>query len=153
MSRFSQEVDQLLKTAGWYEGRSVPGLVESWQKELERRGGFRLSQAARSALNEFGGLHILSKGTGVACARSDLHINPLLVSGEEDRFFSFECFQRKAVFPLGEAILGHVFAAIDEDTNVYLVMQEVHYVANSFEAALENLLLGLGTKLLEEKAG
>ena len=143
MSRFSSEVEQLLKAAGWYEGRSVSGLVETWRIELERPDGFRLSQVARQTLDEFGGLHILSEGTGVACARSDLHLNPLLAQFEEDRFFSFECFKGKEVFPLGEAILGHVFAAIDEESNVYLVMEEVQHVASSFERALENLLLGL----------
>jgi hypothetical protein len=152
MSRFSREVEQLLKAAGWYEGRAVPDLVESWRIELERGDGFRLSQAARLVLGEFGGLHVLSDGTGVACARSDLHINPLLAKFEEDRFFSFECFKGKEVFPLGEAILGHVFAAIDEECKVYLVMQEVHHVASSFDGALENLLLGLGTRFLEEAA-
>ncbi|MGH9883125.1 MAG: SUKH-3 domain-containing protein, partial [Pyrinomonadaceae bacterium] len=96
--------------------------------------------AARQVLGEFGGLHILSEGAGVACARSDLNINPSLAKFEEDRFFSFYCLKGKAVFPLGEAIVGHFFAAIDEGCNVYLVMQEVRHVASSFEAALENLL-------------
>jgi hypothetical protein len=119
---------------------------------LERVDGFKFSSAARQILDEFGGLHILSEGASVACARSDLHINPSLAKFEEDRFFSFDCLKGKEVFPIGEAILGHVFVAIDERSNVYLVMQEVHHVANSFEAALENLLLGLGTKFLENAA-
>ncbi|MGH9928376.1 MAG: SUKH-3 domain-containing protein [Pyrinomonadaceae bacterium] len=152
MSRFSSEIEQLLQAGGWYEGRSVPALVESWQKELERGDGFKLSQVARQVLDEFGGLHIMSEGAGVACARSDLDLNPSLAKFEEDRFFSFDCLKGKGVFPLGEAILGHVFAAIDDAGNVYLVMQEVHHVASSFEAALENLLLGLGTKFLEKAA-
>ena len=152
MSRFSSETEQLLRSAGWYEGRSVPALVESWRMELERADGFRLSRAARQVLSEFGGLHILSEGAGVACARSDLDINPPLAKFEEDRFFSFDCLKGKEVFPLGEAIVGHVFAAIDQGCNVYLVMQQVHYVARGFEAALENLLLGHGTKFLEEAA-
>src|SRR5688500_4587243 len=124
MRRFSSETEQLLKSAGWYEGRSVPALVESWQRELERADGFKLSQAALQVLEEFGGLHILSEGAGVACARADLDLNPSLAIFEEDRFFSFECLKGKEVFPLGEAIVGHAFAAIDQDCNVYLVMQE-----------------------------
>ena len=78
-----------------------------------------MSSVARSVLKEFGGLHIKSEGPGVACARSDLEINPLLARGEEDRFFSFNCFRGKQLFPLGEAVVGHVFAAIDEDSTVY----------------------------------
>ena len=149
MRRFSSETEQLLKSAGWYEGRSVPALVESWQRELERADGFKLSQTARQVLVEFGGLHILSEGAGVACARSDLDVNPSLAMLEEDRFLSFDCLKGKEVFPLGEAIVGHVFVAIDESCNVYLVMEEVRHVSSSFDAALENLLLGLGTNFLE----
>lgn len=152
MSRFSGEIEQLLQAAGWYEGRSDPAQVEAWQKELERDDGFKLSQVARQVLDEFGGLHIVAEGAGAACARGDIDLNPSLAKFEEDRFLSFDCLKGKAVFPLGEAILGHVFAAIDDTGNVYLVMQEVHHVASSFDAALENILLGLGTKFLEKAA-
>jgi hypothetical protein len=152
MSRFSRETEHLLKLSGWFEGRAVLHLVELWQDELETLGGFNLSPTARQVLNEFGGLHILSEGAGIACARSDLNLIPLLAKGEEDRFLSFSCLKGKQLFLLGEAILGHVFVAIDESGKVFLIMDAVHYVADSFDAALENLLLGKGTQLLEEAA-
>lgn len=149
MNRFSAEVEVLLKKSGWFEGRSVPALVASWSVELESDGGFQLSRVARDVLTEFGGLHIKSEGPGEACARSDLNLDPLLALCEEDRFLSFGCFKGKRLFPLGEAFVGHVFAAIDESGAVYLVMEEVHSIGDSFDAALENLLLGLGFQLVE----
>jgi hypothetical protein len=150
MDRFSPETERLLRASGWFEGRTVPALVEAWRAELETPGGFALSPAARQVLSEFGGLHIQAKGAGIACARSDIDLNPLLAKCEEDRFSSFNCLQGKQLFPLGEADLGHLFVAIDGGGNVYLVMQFVVYVADSFDAALEVLLLGKKTKLLEE---
>ena len=152
MSRFSVQTEALLKKSGWFEGRSVPDLVASWSVELESEGGFQSSPVARDILTEFGGLHIKSEGPGEACARSDLNIDPSLVAGEEDRFRSFDCFNGKRVFPIGEAIVGHVFAAIDESGTVYLVIEEVRHVADSFEAALEHLLRGLGSRLIESAA-
>src|SRR5580765_5604611 len=119
MSRFSAQVEVLLKKSGWFEGRLVPALVGSWSVELESDDGFQLSPVARNVLTEFGGLHIKSEGPGEACARSDLNIDPLLVAGEEDRFLSFDCFRGKRMFPLGEAVVGHMFAAIDESGAVY----------------------------------
>ena len=152
MSRFSKETEHLLKASGWFEGRSVPHLVEAWRAELETPGGFTLSDVARRILNEFGGLHVLSEGAGFECARSDVDINPLLARSEEDRFFSFDCLKTRRIFPLGEAVSGHLFAAVDDSGHVYLVMDVVLHVADSFDAALENLLLGKGTRLLEETA-
>jgi hypothetical protein len=152
MSRFSSETEYLLKASGWFEGRSMPTLVERWQTELERPNGFSMSRVARQVLNEFGGLHIWSQGTGSDCARSDIDINPLLGQYEESRFFSFTCLQGKQLFPLGEAVLGHLFVTIDQDGNVYLIMEFVIHLAKTFDAALENLLLGKQGMLLEEYA-
>ena len=150
MNRFSIETEHLLKAAGWFEGRSVPDLVESWRAELETDDGFVLSPAARQVLNEFGGLHIQSRGAGIDCAKSDVNINPLLAIDEEDHFFSFTCLRGKQLFPLGEAELIHLFLAIDESRNIYLIMEFVLYVANTIEEALETMLLGKETRLLEE---
>ena len=152
MSRFSSETEQLLKRAGWFEGRCDSSQVEAWAQEMASLDGFKMTPIARSVLKEFGGLHIKSHGPGLECARSDIEINPLLAKCEEDRFFAFSCFKGKQVFPLGEAVVGHMFAAIDEDGKVYLVMQEVQWVANSFDAALETLLLGMGSHVIETAA-
>jgi hypothetical protein len=152
MSRFSSETEQLLKRAGWFEGRCDSSQVEAWAHEMESPDGFKMSSVARSVLKEFGGLHIKPDGPGLECARSDIEINPLLAKCEEDRFFSFSCFQSKQVFPLGEAVVGHTFAAIDEEGKVHLVMQEVQLVANSFDAALESLLLGMRSHVIETAA-
>jgi hypothetical protein len=150
MNRFSNETEWLLRSAGWFEGRSVPDLVDYWQAKLESHAGFTLSPVARQVLNEFGGLHIMSKGAGLECARSDINLNPLLAEGEEDRFFTyFSCLNGKQLFPLGEAVLGHSFAAIDSTGEVFLIMDQVHYVAESFDLALESLLLGGRTVFLQ----
>jgi hypothetical protein len=149
MGRFSNETEELLKASGWFDGRSVPDLVESWRTEVESRGAFALTPAAHRALNEFGGLHIKSEGAGIAWARTDIDINPTFAMFEDDRIFSFHCLQGKQLFPLGEASWGQYFAVIDECGKVYLVMEDVHYVADTFEAALETILLGKETRVLE----
>ena len=130
----------------------MPELVNAWSAQLESEKGFKLSLIAHDVLSEFGGLHIKSEGAGIDCARSDLNLDPSFVLGEEDRFLSFNCFRGKQVFPLGEAVGGYLFAAIDDHGVVYLVMEDVYYLADSFEAALEHLLLGLGSPLIESAA-
>ncbi|SRR6266404_1525009 len=151
MKRFSNETEWLLRSAGWFEGRSVPHLVDYWQAKLESNDGFTLSPVARQVLSEFGGLHIMSKGAGLESARSDINLNPLLAEAEEDRFFTyFSTLKGKQLFPLGEADRGHTFAAIDSSGVVFLIMDQAYYVAESFDTALESLLLGGRTVFLEE---
>jgi hypothetical protein len=51
---------------------------------------------------------------------------------------------------LGEGDEGHYFIAIDKAGRVFLVMDFLMYVAETFESALENLLLGRKSRLVDE---
>ena len=80
---------------------------------------------------------------GVEVAASDLHLDPTLASGEEDRFFNyFPALAGKRLFPLGEVHGGHAFLGIDPDGVIYQLMDDAWFVASTFDDALRVVLRG-----------
>ena len=138
-------IEQILRDAGWFPGRRVPDdLLAAWLTVLERDGRFRSHQEAVSTLREFGGLQVGVSGPGRARATLDVHVDPSLVVGEEDRILGRLIELRgKGLFPLGEVGGGHSFLAMARSGEVFLVMDAVHGRWPSFTAAIESLLLGL----------
>lgn len=143
MSRFSAQVEAVLRAVGWYPGRQVPDLVAEWQSTLMASDKFEMFPSAKRALLEFGGLSIDQRGPGVTCAREPFIFNPLLVRGESDRFDEFEGLLKTRLYPLGEAVGGHCFWALGENEHAYLIMEDVRLVGRSLDEALENLILGI----------
>lgn len=136
---WTTETTELLRNAGWYAGRSQTKRAIEWQSELETPSGFRMSQRAREALEEFGGLCVESKGPGIYCARGGFNFNPSLAVGEEDRFSEAPELD---VFPLGEIYDGHAFAGIGPSGRVYLIGDFVEVIAEDIYCAIEAILLG-----------
>lgn len=132
----------VLERAGWYPGREERAQAESWAHRLERPGGFELFQAAREALSEFGGLEVAVSGPGIDFAKGSFRIDPTLALGEEERFAQHASALGSRLYPLGEAYDGNAFLAIDEQGRVYLLMDEIHWGANSMTEAMESLILG-----------
>ncbi len=81
-------------------------------------------------------------GPGAEAARESFELNPLLAIGEEDRFAEHALRIGEPLYPLGEAANGHVFLAIAADGRVYALMEELWFLGESMEAAIERLILG-----------
>ena len=141
--RFSQFSKKVLEDSGWYEGRCVRDLFDKWMSDPDIKNKFTIFPIAEKVLLEFGGIHIDQHGPGISCARSPFEIDPTLCIGEDDRFDEFGEEIKSRLFPLGEAVGGHLFLAIDESGRVFLLMQEIMFEANSFDEALENLIQGI----------
>lgn len=146
MTRFSAQVEDTLRRAGWYSGRQVRNLVDAWRAQLLRSDGFEMFPSAERALLEFGGLKIDQQGTGQTCARESFALDPTVALYENDRFGDFVAVLNTRLYPLGEAVGGHYFLTIGENERVYLLMQNVELLGNNIDEALENLIVGVETK-------
>lgn len=135
-------VEEVLTGAGWYPGRREVARAEAWSRALDKEGGFRMSEAARKALEEFGGLKISVDGEGVDVAKCSFWIDPTLAVGEEDRFGDLGHPLGIRLYPLGEAAEGNAFLGIDEFGQIYMVHDELYWIAPSMAEAAEALILG-----------
>ena len=134
--RFSKQVLQLLKEAGWFEGRNIV-ISEDAQVNLQP------FAAAVSVLSEFGGLHIGHCGAGIECATSDVEIDPALTTHLSPDLREYERTWNTKLFALGDFQHSHGYLIIDSDGKAYLMNDTLDYFAVSFDQALEKLLLGL----------
>jgi len=132
--RFSEAVTKMLLKAGWTEGRKVDpvhGLSEP----------SAVFPKAEEILTEFRGLHVGKCGAGVDFARSDVEFEPDLSLLAELK--EHEASTGARLFPLGEAVRGHIYLIVDERGEIYLLVEgELEAFAPSFPQALEMLLLG-----------
>jgi hypothetical protein len=139
---WSLETQAILESAGWHPGRREKDLVTRWRQQLSTPGGFDLSGEAERVLEEFGELRVDRRGPGLEAARAGFEMDPTLALGEEERFARLGNSLGANLFPLGEALDGHVFLAIDESGRIYLVGDEIHPLGSNIYQALDNLLLG-----------
>lgn len=136
-----QSVD-VLRASGWEPGRRV--VVDGWRTDLEAE-GFVMHAAAEKFLSEFGGLFVDIHGSGVSCARVPFELDPMLCSGEWDRFADWGGALGKLFFPIGELDYGHFFLAIDEEGILYLIVDVVEQLAAN-EKGLEMLIRGIAAE-------
>ena len=140
---WSEETEQLLRKAGWHEGRDVGDhQLLSWNSKLAGPSGFEMFRQAEDILREFGGLSIDQPGPGQDFARTGFVLDPTLAEGERDRFSQFEAGIGSRLFPLGETADGHAFLATAEDGRVFLIMDDLIVVGSSFDEAVGSLLEG-----------
>jgi len=103
--RFSLEVSQVLRRAGWYPGRTLSETeVEQWYafKHKWVPGYHRIIPSALVVLREFGGLFIEQEVPGVTCYRHSFWIDPLTTLGlKEDSWSAYEWLLEDSLFPLG----------------------------------------------------
>jgi hypothetical protein len=133
--RFSAATTQMLLDSGWFPGRDV-------LHQLALPPGFTPFPAALNVLKEFGNLDIGNPGSGIECARTPVTLNPTLAIGETDRFEAFRQLLKISLYPLGETRDGHAFIAIDQYDRVFLAFDDLYFVGDTFEQALDNLLTG-----------
>ncbi|WP_199810386.1 MULTISPECIES: SUKH-3 domain-containing protein [unclassified Streptomyces] len=137
--RWSDEVEAVLRGAGWFPGRSVD--TSGWRERLEAD-GFRIHPAAEQFLREFGGLTVGPGGPGITRAREAFEFDPLLALGEDDRFGEWGEEIGRQLFPLGELDHGHAFLGLDERGELYAVVNWLARFGRMPEA-MENLVLGV----------
>lgn len=140
----SNEIARMLAECGWHAGRDVSAA-------LKLPKDFVIFPTVQRILAEFGNLKCGKRGPGIECARSTLNLDPSLAEGESDRFKPYSQLIGSKLYPLGEGDDGHYFVAVDERGRVFLVMDFLMFVADSFEVALENLLLGRKPRPVDEQ--
>ena len=150
MGRFSTKTDDALRQAGWYPGRQVPDLVNSWRASLLASDGIEIFPSAERALLEFGGLEFHEQGPGESRSREPFTLDPTLCLYESDRFSELSPQVNTRLYPLGEAEGGLCFLAVGENGRIYFVMQDIELLAEDIDQALEKLIRGL---LFEGKSG
>jgi hypothetical protein len=66
----------------------------------------------------------------------------MLCVGEDDRFGDYASLLHSCLYPLGETAGGHAFVASDDRGRVFLVMDAIWFVGDTFDSALDSLLRG-----------
>jgi hypothetical protein len=134
-TRFSHEAEEILRKAGWLNGRkATQAAAPAIQLDLFPK--------AQEVLSEFGGLHIGECGPGIDCATSDVNISPDLCVHLDQELTEHSRRIGKKLFPLGEVHRGHGYLVIDEDGKAYLLSDELELHADTFWESLEALVLG-----------
>lgn len=131
----STTVEQALRRAGWSEGRRID--LTPWH-------GFPLQpfRAARDVLAEFGGLHFGEVGPGIDCATSDVDLRPNWPNRQFTGYPDLERSVGQKLYPLGATHRANADLLIDESGRVYELQDKLQFLAPTFGAALELLLLG-----------
>ncbi|NEC86429.1 SUKH-3 domain-containing protein [Streptomyces sp. SID12501] len=142
MSRFTSEVESVLRRAGWLPDRRFD--LAPWKSSMS---GFLWHAAAEEFLQEFGGIRVDISGSGITCAREPFEFDPELAIGEEGRFAELSELFGRSFFPLGEIGQGEFFLAIDEEGVVYLLAAWVLRVSSG-DSALEHLVTGVAPERL-----
>lgn len=139
---WSGATEDALAAAGWSPARCERDMVVKWRSALEPpNGGFHMSEAARVALEEFGGIVALLTGPGEQVAQGGLVMDPTLAQGEEDRFAVAGPLV-DGLFPMGESIDGHAFLGIDKAGVVFWVGDAIHRIGDNIYDALDSVLVG-----------
>lgn len=120
--RFPQQVFDDLCAAGWHPGRNVAAAVDEW---LDRTGidhEVPLSEHARAALDEFGGLDIPQRGPG---GKPGGGYTTRFYPGKErpttPEILEFAGIIGRAVFPIAGNDDGPSHVVIDTDGRVFLL--------------------------------
>ncbi|KPI01945.1 SUKH-3 immunity protein [Actinobacteria bacterium OK074] len=146
MSIFPDEVDHVLREAGWTPGRQVD--AEAWLVTFEAE-GLQRHPVAAGFLAEFGGLAVGISGPGISRAREPFEFDPMLCLGEGDRFLEWGAEIGKSLFPVGVHDGGRFFLGIDEDSELYLVEAWVASFGRMPEA-MSNLILGVQPLVIDD---
>lgn len=146
VAQFTNEVEHILRAAGWLPGRQVD--TDAWRERLEL-GGFRWNVAADRFLEEFGGLAVDVSGPGITSAREPFELDPTLVEGDDDRFAGWAEVVGESIAPVGELDSGRYFLGMSETGDLYLVADWLASFGQIPEA-LESLILGRSPVPVEE---
>ena len=143
--RFSNQVAEVLRAAGWQEGRDIGAQAEEQLRraiEAARTEGRELEAfpAIRAALHEFGGLTVTKEAVG-AFNGYDFRIDSSLQVRGFGIYEEIAKVVGGRVFPLGIEPDEHSSLAMAENGEVYLLhFARDCYVGASMDAALDALI-------------
>ncbi|GAA4608233.1 hypothetical protein BJY16_006736 [Actinoplanes octamycinicus] len=148
MTRFPDEVDAVLRNAGWSEGRHVPEVAGHMIEVVcayTAAGGARHTRfpAAERALAEFAGIYIDQDGPGLVLRRSLFAIDPTMAIPTATTLADFGAALGSRLFPLGVEGVDDAVLAIDERGRVFALdpTGEWH-LGDTLDAALTTLVTG-----------
>lgn len=149
VTRFPENVETVLRTAGWQPGRWDIRQAESWADQLRAHvspGGHQhcLFPAAVEAWAEFGGLRIDVTGSGREIARTPFLIDPMRGMHLARTFVDLGMALGSEVCPLGEESDGSALLAIDAEGRVYSLDHTGDwFLGATCDQALVTLITGL----------
>lgn len=103
---------------------------------------FQMFRSAERFLLAFGGLKVDQSGSGETSAREPFDVDPTLAAYEGNRFNEFSLLVSTNLYPLGEAVSGNYYWTIGEDSQLFILMDDIKLLGKNTEEALENLILG-----------
>jgi hypothetical protein len=147
-ARFPEDVLEVLRAAGWRPGRDVSGDVARWMEHartLETDSGepLLLFPAARTALDEFGGLRIEATG------KYPFSFHPTDHEPDYELYEGLAEILGKQVFPIGvRHDDGPSELTIDTDGRVFAShWSGSYFVGPTLDAAITTLVRGVGNTL------
>ena len=146
--RFPADVADVLREAGWSEGRRTDEqTAQAVQLVCDQVGrhGARLEafDAATEALTEFGGLYIIQDGPGQDLRRRPFALDPTQVAATAETLADFGRLLHTRLFPLGMEGDHDSILAIDESGRVFALDHAGEWhLGDSIDAALTTLVTG-----------
>ncbi len=134
-----QETIEVLRMAGWVEGRTCAS-VTNWEVELQAKGGFTINDASKLFLTEFGGLCWPKREPGEHLSRFNFNFDPTSAVFEDDRFDEAGQEIGEHISPVGEVVNGHYFLGISDSGVFYLVGDDVQRISPDVWKVLDQLL-------------
>ncbi|WP_051569586.1 SUKH-3 domain-containing protein [Cryptosporangium arvum] len=149
MSRFTADVEAVLRASGWAEGRQVPESSAEAIRIVCAQPGADGSRhvpfpAAEAALAEFGGIFVRQDEPGVQLRRRPFALDPTMAAATAATLGDLGRLLGVQLFPLGVEGDGDAVLAIDERGRVFAVDHAGEwFLGPSLDAALTTLITGL----------
>ncbi|MFE9765759.1 SUKH-3 domain-containing protein [Streptomyces sp. NPDC005808] len=135
--RWPADTDRVLRTAGWYPGRSVP--TETWEGILRRHGEFEMHDAAQRFLAEFGCVGIPYREPWESMPWGEFRLDPLLALWEDEVLEDLSDQAGTYLYPIGMIDRCNQHLGIAENGAVYVGMDSVMPLAATPDEALVKL--------------
>jgi hypothetical protein len=146
--RFPPEVAEVLRAAGWSEGRRTDAeaamAVDIVREQVGRHGErTEAFDAATAVLNEFGGVYVIQDGPGRDLSRRPFAIDPTDVAATTETLADLGKRLRTRLFPIGMEGDHDSILAVDEAGKVYAIDHTGTWLlGDTIDAALITLVTG-----------
>jgi hypothetical protein len=146
--RFPSEVAEVLRDAGWSEGRhndeQAENAIDLVSEQVGRYGAtIETFDAAVEALTEFAGIYVIQDGPGRDLRRRPFALDPTKVVATMEALRGLGQLLGTRLFPIGMEGHHDSILAIDESGRVFALDHGgVWYLGDSLDAALVTLITG-----------
>ena len=154
--RFPDEVNDVLRDAGWSEGRraeqQTDAAVATVRDQVGRHGArLEVFDAAVEALTEFCGLYVPQDGPGADLRRRPFAFDPSEVAACTETLADLGRWLDTRLFPIGIEGDHDSILAIDEPGRVFALDHAgVWYLGDSIDAAVITLITGTQPPRLDD---